>query len=326
MHLEYYDGQGNWNDVIASTPTGGTGTGDGSYLWPSVGVAKSAGCKLRVTDVDDGTVTKESGTFSIWPVITVSEPLSGANVAVKSNNTDLIVWHIDGDSKIGNVNIKYDINSGGDGYNRTVQDNVVVTGADQSYTWNNVPVTPRSSNVKIKVIDVDDSGDLYSGVLPHTFNIVGSLVISQPDGTDWKILTGYNVIWSDSDGVANVSAYYSTEDGAATTYTLINTVPAANGSMPWTTPDQVTDDGTSKIAKVKIIDASEDPNVDTAVVSSTSAQFNLIEDFTNIQPSSGTPLTAGENTSITWSGLGNSLATVELYLIDDIASTETHLM
>ncbi|MFH1045547.1 MAG: hypothetical protein V1727_01100 [Candidatus Omnitrophota bacterium] len=320
VKLEYYDGS-SWVEIIASTPTGAGGSGAGSYPWPLVGAAKSASCLIKVTDIDDPTATVSDVTnpFAIWPVITVSEPLSGAIVVVKSNNANLIKWNIKGVSKISTVNIKYDLNNGGEGYTRTVQNNVAVTGADQSFSWNNVPVTARSANVKIRVVDVDDTTNIYSGELPHTFNIVGTLTLSQPDGSNWTIQTGYNIVWSDADGVANVSAYYSTQDGGAGTYNFINTVAAGNGSMPWTTPDQV-----SNQARVRIIDSTES-NVDTALVKATSPQFKLFEQFTNIDPSNGDILTAGEPTSITWTGKGTSLATVELYLIDNVAVTTTFI-
>ncbi|MFC1515073.1 hypothetical protein ACFL5X_04140, partial [Candidatus Omnitrophota bacterium] len=312
VHLEYDDG-GAWHDISdpsVGVPTGGSGTGQGSYLWPAVDDAKSASCRLRVTDLDDatGSVKDTSTTFTIWPLVTVYEPLDGFNVEVQSDNTNLVKWNITG-NEISQVDIYYDTDGGSNGYTNQIGDDI--TASLGQFSWNSVPVTP-TGNARIKVVDIDDSGDDYYGESP-SFDIIGKITMSQPDGNDWKInqsgVDGYSIVWSAA-GIANVSAYYSTQDGGLGTYQFIGSASASAGSLDWDTPDAV---GNS--VKVKLIDATE--TVDTAEVFAPSPKFSLIEDFSGLTPKNGMVLTAGGSVDITWFRLGDSLATVDIYLSKD---------
>jgi hypothetical protein len=311
VKLEYYDGIA-WQEIIASTPTGAAGTGAGSYTWPTVGDGKTAGCQLRVTDIDDatGTVKATSNAFALYPRITVNEPLLDTNVQVTSNNADLIKWALNNSTKVALVNIYYDTNGGAGGYPTKIN-GPAVDATLLKYSWNNVPVT-TSNNVKIKVQDVDDATSAYFGESP-VFKIIGKVTMSQPDGTAWTILkTGvYNIVGS-AQGVANVSAYYSTSNGGAGTYTFIGSAAIVGGNytIAWNTPDAVSD-----TVKVKVIKTGE--NVDTTPESAASPTFSLYEEFSNIQPSNGATLTANDATSITWDKLGASLANVKLYVSSD---------
>jgi len=167
-------------------------------------------------------------------------------------------------------------------------------------------------DAKIKVIDIDDSGDDYYGESP-SFDIIGKITMSQPDGADIKInqsgVDAFGIVWNAA-GVANVSAYYSTQDGGAGTYNFIGTAAGSAGGLDWDTPDAV---GNS--VRVKLIDATE--AVDTAEVNAISLIFSLVEDFTGINPQNGVNLTCGAAVSITWAKLGDSLGTVDLYLSKD---------
>jgi hypothetical protein len=169
-------------------------------------------------------------------------------------------------------------------------------------------------------VDVDDDvNNYYPDELDGSFSIIGTISVTQPDGSNWKILqTGvYNVTCSAS-GVSNVSAYYSTSNGAAGTYNFIGsaTVSGGTATIPWDTPDSVSD-----TVKVKVIQTGED--VDTTPIAGESPTFSLFEEFTNIQPSNGANLTANDSTTITWNKLGNSLANVNLYLSKDNGSNYT---
>ncbi|MFC1515072.1 hypothetical protein ACFL5X_04135, partial [Candidatus Omnitrophota bacterium] len=321
VHLEYDDG-GAWHDISdpsVGVPTGGSGTGQGSYLWPAVDDAKSQSCRLRVTDLDDATdsVKDTSTTFTIWPLIDVYEPISGFNVEVQSDNTDLIKWNISG-NLVSQVDIYYDTDGGANGYTNQIN-GAPVTASDGQYDWNSVPVT-TTGNARIQVIDVDDGTELYFGE-SAAFDIIGKITLNQPDGNDIKInqsgADAYSIVWSAA-GVPAISAYYSLSDGVPASYQFIASAAASAGNLDWDTPDAV-----SNSVRVKVIDSSEP--IDTADVNAISPRFALVEQFSSILPANGSTLTAGSATTISWNKLGDSLADVDIYLSNNNGAVYTFI-
>jgi len=140
VKIDYFDGT-SLQPVIASTATGADGSGAGSYPWPSVGDAKGANCYLKVTAVNNPTtdVLIDSGNFTIYPKLTVSEPLTTTTIDVGSNNANLIKWSLNGSNKVQQVNIYYDLDGGSGGY--PVLQKINATPVDATllqYSWDAV--------------------------------------------------------------------------------------------------------------------------------------------------------------------------------------------
>jgi hypothetical protein len=316
------DGGGTYPTLLGTVPVT-----DKSFQWTVTG-AQIGGNKIRVGIVGDEELaaTDAGGTggaspaFEVIPFLKLTYP---TDTGLKFHTGDVlyIKWTPDpadfGGG--GQVNIRYDTNEGAN-YNGIVvpNDDPVASNNDPGggigYKWtipDNFSVT--SNKMRIKVYKTGQS--YVSSASGENFQI-GKITVGQPDGSQsWKILQTnlYNVTWT-AGGMDNVKIYYSTQDGAAGTYQPIqpsNQAAASAGTLRWDTPDAV-----SNTVRVKVIDALE-TDVDNAFYGATSAQLKLIEEFTNIQPSNGQNLTAGDATSITWSKLGNSLANVKLYLSKD---------
>ncbi|MFC1514954.1 hypothetical protein ACFL5X_03535, partial [Candidatus Omnitrophota bacterium] len=275
-------------------------------------------CMIRIERVADSGETKvESLPFTLKGVLDISDPDGSERILANEDYT--IEWSMTGDN-VSNCTLQYSIDAP-----HSVWNNCLDSGAQPlndidpstgSALWRVPDNFSMTTKVRIVPNDVDDPTDIDVSAADA---FMGKISISQPTGADWKISQSgvYNIVWSGG-GFASVSAYYSTQDGAAGTYNFINSATMGAGSIPWNTPDAV---GNS--VRIKLIDTNE--LVDTADFAATSVKFSLVEDFTGINPQNGMNLTSGDATSITWAKLGESLANVDLYLSKDNGTIYTFI-
>jgi hypothetical protein len=301
VKIEFFDG-------VSPTPLWSTITDNaGSYMWDVSHATSSNKCKIRITANNplQPNTAKDSNEFWVHGKIDVTSPIGTtkwtAGVAQNIN------FNVTG--YIRKVNIFYSKNEGIDGYPIPVASNVDVVEGPKTVSWTPDPGLDIYSvdKARIKVQDAT-----WSTVLGPSANFsLGRIEVTEPDGTvDWLIKQNgvYTIRWNAS-GVSNFKVYYSTQDGAATTYNFIDST--TNNSLPWNTPDAV-----SNNVRIKVINANE--QVDTAVIADVSERFKLIEQFSNIQPSSTSqPLTVNTSKTITWDRLGDSLGQVKIYLSTD---------
>jgi hypothetical protein len=166
---------------------------------------------------------------------------------------------------------------------------------------------------------VDDAANLYYAQSPAPgFKVIGKISAASISGGSPVYIskTGVYSIDCSASGVSKVTAYYSLSNGSAGTYVAIGSadVVAGNASIPWNTPDAV-----SNTVKIKVVKFGE--AVDTAVVYKEISTFALFEEFTNIAVDNGPSFSANDSTTITWDSLGSSLTQVKLFLSTDNGST-----
>ena len=310
VKIEYsVNNGGSWNTI---TESASGGQGAFSYTWASVADVKSETCLMRVSDPAYPDVKDTSlANFSIRPEITVSEPLSGADLVVLSNNNP-IKWNRTG-TTISLVNIEYSVDGG---TYTTIENNVdaAIGETPFGYSWNSIP-DRISGNVKVKVYDAANSK--ISGVSP-VFHIVGGLSLTAPvGGENWKTPSSTNTItWNRTGSIANAKLYYSTNSGSSYP-NYIATVPAADGSYVWTPmPEAVTN-----TARVKITDASNE----TVVYDTSDSNFAIIGTFEVTSPANGNVLTSGDSYNITWSKTGTGIPNVNLSYSTDGGSGYTFI-
>ncbi|HAJ57346.1 MAG TPA: hypothetical protein DCL35_06215, partial [Candidatus Omnitrophica bacterium] len=179
------------------------------------------------------------------------------------------------------------------------------------YSWDTVPAGAVADTVRIKVQDVDDAAAAFYGESPAGgFKVIGKISSAVLNQTPVYInKTGVYTIDCSAIAVAKVTAYYSLQNGAEDTYTVIGSADVVDGnaSIPWNTPDNV-----SSTVMIKVVKFGED--VDTALVKKEIGPFALYEEFSNIALENGPIFSADDSTTITWDSLGTSLPLVKLFL------------
>ncbi|HAH21296.1 MAG TPA: hypothetical protein DCL49_10390, partial [Candidatus Omnitrophica bacterium] len=305
VKIEYStDSGGNWT-VLTNTYSGVDGAN--IYNWTPVPDLKSEQCLIKVSDnrtaFSDVSDTSNA-TFSIRPIINVTQPVSGQNVVVSSTITP-IRWTYTG-SQISSVNIQYALDGG---VNWTTIETSVPVAYGTNYTWPLVPAV-KTSSALIKVYDTTNANITDDS---YIFNIVGSLKALTPNGNEnWAAGSTQWISWSATQ-VSSVQSYYSLNNG--TNWTPIGSaVPASDGGVNWSISN------TSLVSNVALVKVEDTSN--PSVVNDTSnATFAVMAYLDITAPESGVPVIAEEPYNITWNKKGNGVDNVIIeYRTNDTSS------
>jgi len=308
VKIEYStDNGGNW--IVISNNTVGI-EGANTYNWTPVPDLKSEECLVRVSDnrtIFSSEVTDNSNaSFSVRPVINITQPASGDDVIVNSVTTP-IRWTYTG-TQLSTVDIQYSTNGG---TNWTTIASGVAASAGNTYIWPTVPAT-TTLNGKVKVYDSTNQN--IEGISP-TFNIVGALRVVSPNGNEnYKAGSNQSVSWV-ATSVTTVQAYYSLNNGSSWT-AIGSPVPAANGTVAW---DIDANSQVSNAALVKIEDVSNP----TVVFDNSNATFGIIAAFDITHPESGDVVIAEDPYNITWTKKGVGVNNVYLEYSTDSGNNWT---
>lgn len=281
VKIEYTTNGTNWNTIVANTYN------SGSYSWVIPNIS-SQNCKIRVTDVNNATVSDMSdAAFTITvatPSITVTSPNGGESWSVGSQHN--IYWT---SVAINNVKIEYSINNG------TSWNTVVAsTAASNGYFIWTVPNTP-SINCRIKVTDATNAATYdvsnASFIIP-----AAAITLTSPNGGEsWGVATTQSISWS-STSIVNIKIEYTTDNGTSWN-TITTSVSAAQSYYNWSVPNTP-----SALCKVRVSDASQ-PSVSDA---SNSVFSIMTPTITITSPNGGEQWTAGNLQYITWTSVGVS--------------------
>jgi homoaconitase/3-isopropylmalate dehydratase large subunit len=298
--IEYKTTAGGSYTVIAANDAGHT-IGPNTYIW-SAGVAdeNSETAYIRVSDAnnyDDSYGVSE--VFAMRPVITVSEPVTGANIRVGASYPNGVKWSLNGSTKVSSVDVLYSTNGSNGPFDKTI-----TTGRDATLgqcDWN-VVTDNISNNVVAKVMDSLNNNTFG---LSNVFNIAGTLTIQIPNGgNNWPVnTTDKNITWTKTGTIGNANIYV--DYGSGYEVTPIATVDTSSvSSWNWNPiPDHV-----SNSVKIKIADADNE-----AVTNDESdATFNIIASFIVNTPANGSSLTVDSSYDITWDRYGSAVTEVKI--------------
>src|SRR5439155_211054 len=296
VKLEYSTNGGTTyaNLITASTPAAA-----GSYAW-TVPDAISATVRVRITNVDDATVTSSSGAnFKIQASLTLTAPNGGEVWAVGSART--ITWTKAG--TVATVKLEYST----DNFVTASLITASTDGALGSYAWT-VPDS-ISSTVKVRVTSNADA--TVADTSDANFKIAGSLTLTAPNGGEkWGVSTVQNITWAKTGSIANVKLEYSKNGTFSDAVVIAASTPAAALSYAWTIPDAL-----ATTVKVRITDAG-----DATVTDVSDAAFTILAGFTLSSPNGGEVWTVGSSQNIAWT-TGGSVPNVKLEYSTDGGST-----
>ncbi|MFN4234777.1 MAG: YCF48-related protein [Bacteroidia bacterium] len=260
---------------------------NGTYLW-TVPNTPSNQCLIKIYDSSNPSVFDVSNSvFSIVvPTITVTNPNGGQTYTALTNQT--ITWTSSYLSSY--VRIEYSINNGATW--TTIASSAYNSG---SYSWL-VPNTPSTSCL-IRVKDYYNT--TYADVSDNVFTIVApppTIVVTAPNGGEfYGIGNSYYITWNSS-GISNVKIEYTTNNGS-TWNTIVNSVPASNGSYLWTVPNTP-----SQSCRVRISDVNNSSTSDLS-----NSLFTILQPYiTVLSPNTSVTFNAGSTYNINWDALGNS--------------------
>ncbi|MBU1086222.1 MAG: GPI anchored serine-threonine rich family protein [Candidatus Omnitrophica bacterium] len=297
IKIEYSTNGGSTypNLVIASTDAG-----TGTYAW-TVPDAIGTQLRVRISQTTDASVNDISNAnFVIKGALLLTAPNGAEAWGIGTSRN--ITWTRTG--SIANVVLAYSLD-GGVSFPTTIV--ASTDGSTGSYSWT-IPDNPNST-VKVRVADILDATVL--DISDTNFKIIGSLNLTQPDGTEqWGVGESRKISWTMVGSIANVKLEYSINSGASYDYLIIASTPAGGLEYYWTIPDR-----TTTTARVKISDAS-----DISVDDRSTADFSIQAIFTIIAPNGGEVWTVADSEDITWSTVG-SVANVKLEYSTDGGST-----
>jgi hypothetical protein len=249
------------NVIVASTANGANGA-TASYTW-NVPDVPSITARIRVENVSDSTVFDDSNAdFKIQGNFTLTSPVGGEAWIV--NSVHNISWSWGG--TIPNVKLSYSTD-GGSTYANVISASTP-NGAGSSGTFNYSWTVPDniSSQVRVKVEDPNDT-TVFSASGAN-FKIIGSLVLTSPNGGErWITYEPKTITWTSNGTIPNVKLTYSHNDFTTST-TIIASTPNTN-TYNWTVPD-VGIANIPKTTKVRVEDAA-----DSTVNDQSNAAFNI---------------------------------------------------
>ncbi|MFA5146887.1 MAG: hypothetical protein WC515_05925, partial [Candidatus Omnitrophota bacterium] len=298
VRIEYsLDNGSNWDDITNNF----TGVeGYNNYSWPTPD-ERSARCLIKVSDnrtaFYDHATNQSSSVFKIWPKLNLTEPVSGQNVVAHSSDTP-IRWTYTG-TKIKNVTIAYSTNGG---TNYSAIETVAVT-QNGTYVWPLVPTTTCDDNARVSITDADDAN--ISNATP-LFNIVGSILLTQPNGGEnWTAGSSRQIQWTRF-AVSTLNISYSTNNGGIWNDINSSYDTTTNTSISWDIPS---DTAITNQAKIRIQDTANPDNV-SDICDNT---FNITASLNILHPETQSDVFIAEDTHyITWSKTGTGLSEVKL--------------
>ncbi|MFH2030603.1 MAG: hypothetical protein ABIJ40_08330 [Bacteroidota bacterium] len=301
VKIEYTTDNGvNWQLIVADTPS------DGFYNWGQVPSTASTNCRIRISDVIDGTpIDMSDNTFTIAPEpeIKVITPNGGETRRTGASNN--IVWT---STNIENVKVEYSTNNGATW--QLIVDNLPSIG---SYTWSSVPDV-NSSLCRVKISDYDDNApyDISDNNFSITNQIVQSIAIISPNGGEiWEANTSKNITWSSS-GIDSVKIEF-TSNGGNTWNKIVDSL-SSSGSFEWNVPNI-----NSTQCRVKISDYADSSPFDES-----NASFSIlpVAEIYLTYPNGNEIWDAGVSDTIKWTSVGIENVKIE-YSVDNGAIWQT---
>jgi hypothetical protein len=213
---------------------------DGAETWVVSGPG-SGQCRIKVTSLNDASLTDASNSDFSIPEITVTAPNGGEAWPVGSAQT--ITWTSVG--LTGNVKIRLSRN-GGTSFSSIFSD----TPNDGSEQW--TVTGPESTQCTIRIQSVGDA-DLRDDS-NSTFTIGGappppSITVTVPNGgQNWTVGSVQAIQWTSTGVTGNVMIEVSRDGGAGYTTLLAST--ANDGAENWTVTGPATSDALIKISSV----------------------------------------------------------------------------
>lgn len=291
-------------DNFTTATTIATGlVNSGTYNW-TVPDDASAVVKLRLTDASRPAVTDQSDSaFSIVnPILTITYPNGGELLSV--GDVENITWQ-----NVGTVSNSLKIEYSKDSF---VTSTVIAANAPNFGTFAWTVPNDVSTSMKIRITDngrpvVWDKSDANFTILPTP-----AITVTVPVLNDiWRVGTVHNITWTDNGGRIsnNLTLQYSTDGG--TTWKLITSGRANNGTYAWTIPDDV-----SATAMVKVFDANR------TATTSNSALFNLANPrLTLTSPNGGEVWSVGDPGPVRWTSEGTISENLVLEYSPDAGAT-----
>ncbi len=280
VKLEFSTDAGlTWSQITASTPN------TGSYSWNPVPNVSSTGCRIKISDAEDGTPADMSdNNFTVYNVsletITVNSPNGGE--IIQPGSTYNITWSSSG---VANVNIELTTNNG-----LTWSGITADTPSDGLHQW--IPTSGiASTNCKIRIYDATDSIPSDESNAAFTIISTPAVTILSPNGGEVYTAGAQQTITWTSQNIANVKLEFTSDNGA--TWEEITASTTSDGVHQWTLPSAVS----SVLCKIRISDAAngQPSDISDQVFSVVPAQS-----VTVASPNGGETLITGTNQVITW--------------------------
>ncbi len=270
VQLEYSSDNGTtWNRIVSPVNANAH-----SYSWTIPSGISSTSSLVRITSLDDPTVTYTSNIFTINQLSVVSP--NGREI-LQSGSQIYLKWQ---SSNIANINIYFSSDNG------TTWSEIVsnFNASADSLAWT-VPNNVSTDLALIKVVDSSDS--THYDVSDNVFSIHSFQLTSPIGGEVWQVGKSYNITWNASSNILTVSLDYSIDNGT-TWNNVAQNVDAALGTYSWSIPSG----SSSNRAKIRLSD-------DNSTITYTSGIFT-IEDLQLTSPIGGEFWTSGTTENITW--------------------------
>ncbi|MFH2031138.1 MAG: T9SS type A sorting domain-containing protein, partial [Bacteroidota bacterium] len=197
----------------------------------------------------------------------------------KSGQTANITWT---SSNISQIKIEYSLNNG------TAWTTLAptVTASLGTYAWN-IDQNLSSTQTLIRISDAANSA--VSSQSGSVF-VVGTIAVTSPNNGEFiNAGTSYNITWTNSSSVSNVSIEYSTDNGSTWTFVINNT--PADGSHLWDVPSSIS----TTQALIRITDAASGN-----AISDASDNIFTVTSLVLISPNGGENYQIGSVQNITW--------------------------
>ncbi|HPN36793.1 MAG TPA: hypothetical protein PL041_00230 [Melioribacteraceae bacterium] len=277
IKIEYTSDNGeSWVPVENSLPAS-----SGKYNWliPYIPNSVSDSCRIKITDIDDGSVIGYSeNTFTIYePSIKVKSPDGGEYWRIGTQQA--ITWK---SNDVTNVKIELSVNNG------VEWETIVpsISAATGTYLWT-IP-NRESSSCRIKISDVNEQQ--LSDISDDSFTIFASNIkIVNPNATiSWRVGELETITWT-SNNVNKVKVEITTNDSTNWTQ-LITGLNASEGKYSIIVPNTP-----STTCRVKVSD------VTTSKVYGMSELFKIYNSNITVKsPNGGENWRAGTKKIITW--------------------------
>lgn len=269
IKLEYSLGNG-WNQIVASTPAAG-----GTYAWTIPADSASNSVKIRITDVNNNTLTDTSDASFTLAGLKFNTPLLTDHFQAGSDT--VITWS---SSFIDNLKLELSTN-GGTSWSTLIASTLAST---QKYNWS-IDTSLASSLVKVRISSVNDATISDSS---QVFEISKLRILSPNGGEQLQAGATRAITWS-SGNVTNVKLEYTTNDGTNWNNIVVST-PAAAGTFNWSIPINIS----STTARIRISDVSN------AVIKDLSDNTFSISNLILTSPVGGEQIQFGKTYPITW--------------------------
>jgi hypothetical protein len=297
VKLEYYAPLTGWV-IVASSVAANTG----SYNW-IVPANYSDSVKVRITSVDDNTITDTSDAFFRIANVKITTPANATKW--QFGDTERIEWTAS--ANVSNVNLFYNT---GNGVWQNLAQNLDASSGAYDWTIPNI-VTDK---LTLRIDDVNGAGEIYDET---AFNIsVVNLDLTQPNPqTVWLAGSTQDILWSASSYIRKISIKYSLDEGT-TWLSVVDSLDATLGKYSWNIPTALSSDSILMVIR----------DVDYSNVDDSSGYFKVSNaDLTLLAPNGGEYWQAGTDETISWNASSN-ISLINIYYSTDSGAHWTALI